>query len=300
MSTEALPAQDWAAEPSAAPANQPLHDLTVVIAARNAEHLLDDCVGGVRRNGPAEYIVVDGQSGDETARLARALGARVLSDEGRGLPAARALGAAAARTRYVALVNPDVVIPDGALAALLEEFKTGGYTALQAGLHSVGGPGYWGRALAWHHRTGRSRTWVGVVATIFERDTLLEHGFDARYLSGEDVGVRWRLKRAGAKIGVSRRVFVERRFEDSFAFALGLWLTDGKGLARMLEGHNQKSKVLLGLPLAAGVRGMALSLLRLQPQWIPYFALFVVFNYVAIGTELVTRRRFRGRRERRG
>jgi len=295
MSTEALPARDWDAEPSGAPAHQPLHDLTVVIPARNAEHMLDECLGRVRRSGPAEYIVVDGQSGDETARLARALGARVLSDEGRGLPAARALGAAAAHTRYVALIDADVVLPDGALAALLDEFKAGGYTALQAGLHSVGGPGYWGQALAWHHRTGRSRYWFGVVATIFERETLLEHGFDARFMSGEDVDLRWRLKRAGAKIGVSKRVVVEHRFEDSFAFALSQWLADGKGLARMTHGHGQSGKVLLGLPLAAAARGIALSLVRLQTRWIPYFVLFAAFNYVAIATELIAQRRTRAR-----
>lgn len=292
MSTEALPARDWEAEPSGATSQNPLHDLTVVIPARNAEHLLDDCLGGIRRNGPAEYIVVDGQSGDETARMARALGARVLSDEGRGLPAARALGAAAAHTRYIALVDADVVLPDGALGALLDEFKTGGYTALQAGLHSIGGPGYWGQALAWHHRTGHSRNWFGVVATIFERETLLEHGFDARFMSGEDVDLRWRLKRAGAKIGVSKRVVVEHRFDDSFAFALSQWIADGRGLARMVDGHGQKGKVLLGLPLAAGLRGIAISLLRLQPRWIPYFVLFIAFNYVAIALQLFVQRRF--------
>jgi len=129
VSMEAVSAR-WGNEPEPEREAIALHDLTVVIPARNAEHLLEGCLGGIRRAGPAEYIVVDGQSGDETARLARALGARVLSDEGRGLPAARALGAAAARTRYVALVDADVVMPDGALAALLEEFISGGYTAL--------------------------------------------------------------------------------------------------------------------------------------------------------------------------
>ncbi|HEY3020259.1 MAG TPA: glycosyltransferase [Solirubrobacteraceae bacterium] len=288
---EALPARIWDKEPDPRGSEIALHDLTVVVPARNAEHLLDDCLGGIRRAGPAEYIVVDGQSGDETARLARALGARVLSDEGRGLPAARALGAVAARTRYVALVDADVVLHDGALAGLLEEFKAGGYTALQAGLHSVGGPGYWGRALAWHHRTGRSRNWFGVVATIFERQTLLDHGFDARFLSGEDIDLRWRLRRAGAKIGVSKRTIVEHRFDDTFAFALGQWLADGRGLARMVDGHGHRGKLLLGLPLAAGVRGALIALLRLQPLWVPYFAMFTLFNYVAIGGELFARRR---------
>jgi len=288
VSTEAISVQGWE-EPERHP-RPLLEDLTVVVPARNAEHLLDECLDGLRKAGPAEVIVVDGQSGDETARLARALGARVLSDEGRGLPAARALGARSARTRYVALVDADVVIPDGALEALLEEYKAGGYTALQAGLHSTGGPGYWGRALAYHHRNGRSKNWFGVVATIFERHTLLEHGFDDRFLSGEDIDLRWRLKRAGAKIGVSKRTIVEHRFDDTFAFALGQWLADGKGLARMVEGHGRKAQVLLGLPLAAGIRGSLLALVRAQPQWIPYYALFTVFNYVGIGAQLFTRR----------
>src|SRR5206468_23909 len=161
------------------------------------------------------------------------------------------------------------------LASLLDEFESGGYTALQAGLHSVGGPGYWGRALAWHHRTGRSRNWFGVVATIFERQTLLDHGFDARFLSGEDIDLRWRLRRAGAKIGVSKRTVVEHRFDDTFAFALGQWLADGRGLARMVDGHGRRGKLLLGLPLAAarlfapdavGLAAAAVSAMMLATQ----------------------------------
>ena len=87
MSMEALSVSGWE-EPEGTP-EPALADLTVVVPARNAEHLLDHCLGALRKTGAAEVIVVDGQSGDETARLARALGARVLSDEGRGLPAAR-------------------------------------------------------------------------------------------------------------------------------------------------------------------------------------------------------------------
>src|SRR4051812_37220015 len=276
---EAIPLRAWGEE---APAHIPvrLPDLTVVVPARNAERLLDDCVGGLLQQGPAEVIVVDGQSGDETARLARALGARVLSDEGRGLPAARALGARAARTRYVALVDADVVMPEGALEALLAEFQSGGYAALQAGLHSVGGPGYWGRALAYHHRNGRSKNWFGVVATIFERHTLLEHGFDARFLSGEDIDLRWRLRRSGAKIGVSKRTLVQHRFDDTFAFALGQWLADGRGLARMMEGHGPRARLLWGLPVAAGIRGSVLAVLSGRPKWLPYYTCFTFFNYV--------------------
>ena len=267
-----------------------LEELTIVIPARNAEGLLDECLGSIMRTGAAEVLVIDGMSTDDTVNKARTLGARVLSDEGRGLPYARALGAEVARTRYVALVDADVVIPDGALRALFDEFREGGYTALQAGLESTGGPGYWGRALAHHHRTGRSRNWFGVVATIFERRTLLEYGFDDRFLSGEDIDLRWRLQKSGARIGVSERTHVVHRFDDHFAFALDQWLADGRGLARM-SSHGLKGRVLLALPFAAGLRGIALSLVRREPIWVPYFALFTLFNYVGIASHVRGRRR---------
>jgi glycosyltransferase involved in cell wall biosynthesis len=261
-------------------------DLTVVVPARNAERLIGDCLRSIVAARPRALIVVDGESHDRTAEIARSHGARVLSDGGRGLPAARLMGAEAAETPWVALIDADVVLRDGDLARLLHEAQAEGYTALQAGLRSVSGDGYWGRALVHHHRTGRSRNWFGVVATVFEREALLAHGFDARFLSGEDIDLRWRLRSAGAKIGVSRRTVVAHRFDDTWDFAKGQWLADGHGFGRMVGAHGLRAKLLLGLPLAAGVRGAALSLARLQPRWLPYYACFVLFNYVGLFREL--------------
>jgi len=265
---------------------QPL-DVSVVVPTRNAESLIDDCLASIRRSNPREIIVVDGLSSECTVEIARRHGATVLSDEGRGLPAARRMGAEAASSRLVALIDVDVRLGEGDLERLLAEFREEGYTALQAGLHSVSGSGYWGRALAHHHRTGRSKDWFGVVATVFDRETLLTHGFDERFLSGEDVDLRWRLQRAGAKIGVSRRTVVEHRFEDSWKFAKGQFVADGHGLGRMVANHGVRATILLGLPAAAAVRGMVLSLVRLSPQWIPYYLVFAVYNYLAMGRELV-------------
>ncbi len=270
-----------------------LSDLTVVVPVRNAEHWVESCLESIVRAGPAEIIVVDGLSTDRTVELARRFGARVLSDEGRGVAVARHIGVEAAATAYVGLIDVDVVLPDGALEGLLAEFVTGGYTGLQAGLYSVSGPGYWGRALAAHHRSGRSKDWFGVGATIFRRDALLEHGFDERFNSGEDIDLRWRLQSAGAKTGVSRQILVEHRFGDTWAFAKDQWIADGRGLARMLSVHRRRSLLLLLLPLAAALRGAGLSVVRLQPQWLPYYACYCVYNYVGMFAEIGNRLRRR-------
>lgn len=260
-----------------------LADLTVVIPVRNAARLLPGCLSSVRRQHAARIIAVDGNSTDSTLDIARRHGATILSDEGKGLPVARMLGVRAAATKYVALVDADVVLPNGALGKLLREFIADGYSALQAGLFSVGGPGYWGRALAQHHRWGRSKTWFGLVATIFERDMLLEVGFDDRFISGEDIELRWRLVRAGHKVGVSTETVVIHRFDDdSFGFAWNQFTMDGRGLAAMVAKHGWAGVRLLALPAAAMVRGVGLSLLRLKPQWIPYYLFFAAGNYAAM------------------
>ena len=112
-------------------------DVSVVVPVRNAENLVDECLASIVRARPLEIIVVDGLSTDQTLERVGRYPVTVLSDGGGGLPAARLIGARAARSRWVALVDADIVLPDGALAALLAEASAGGYTALQAGLHLV-------------------------------------------------------------------------------------------------------------------------------------------------------------------
>jgi glycosyltransferase involved in cell wall biosynthesis len=255
--------------------------LSVIIPVRNAEAFIEACLETVLRAAPAEIIVVDGCSTDRTLEIVRRYPVRLLSDEGQGVARARMIGVHASTSEYVALVDSDVVLPDGALAALLDEFRRNGYSALQAGLHSTSGPGYFGRAMTRHHNTGRSRYWLGVMATIFRRATLLAFPLDTRFLSGEDIDLRWRLSRAGVRIGVSRKTIVNHRFGDSLDFARSQWEADGAGLARMALTHRGGGLLLL-MPLADAVRGVVVTTRHGEPHFIPYYLTHALFNYVAM------------------
>jgi glycosyltransferase involved in cell wall biosynthesis len=256
-------------------------EVTAVVPVRNAETLIPACLQSLRHNGVTDIVVVDGVSTDASTFVARTRGARVLSDEGRGLPYARQLGVENARSRWVLLVDADVVFPGGALLALLREFAEGEYDALQAGLHSVAGPGYWGQALARHHLTGRSRWWFGLVATVMERETLLQAGgFDQQFASGEDIELRWRLASAGLRTGVSRDVIVQHRFaDDDLEFAKQQFLMDGTGLGLMMRKHGSGAARLALLPALAAGRGAALSLLQGEPRWLRYYGAYCWHNY---------------------
>jgi hypothetical protein len=57
----------------------------------------------------------------------------------------------------------------------------------------------------------------------------------------------------------------------------------------MSRKHGWRGLPLLALPIAAGVRGVVISLARRQPQWIAYFAAFVGYNYRGVWKGLVYR-----------
>ncbi len=85
--------------------------VTTVIPAYNRAHMLAAAVAsalGQRPRPPAEVIVVDDGSSDDTAAVAELLGATVIRHpRNRGLAAARNTGLAAARCEWVAFLDSD-------------------------------------------------------------------------------------------------------------------------------------------------------------------------------------------------
>lgn len=85
--------------------------MCVVIPAYNAGEYLERCLRSVWAQSPrlpAEVVVVDDGSRDETAVIAESLGATVVRHEtNRGLPAARNSGLAATTHEWVALLDSD-------------------------------------------------------------------------------------------------------------------------------------------------------------------------------------------------
>lgn len=263
--------------------------ITVVVPARNAAEWIEACLESVRANHPAELIVVDGRSTDDTVAIAERFADAVLSDGGGGVAFARQMGAEAARQPYVAFIDVDIELGRDSLGELLSELRDRNLEAIQSQQRSVGENDYWSRALVSHHRGGRSKRWFGLNATLFERDMFLHYGMDRTFASGEDIEFRYRLEKTGARIGLSDRVILSHRFGGGFRFALGQWLADGAGLGRVVRKFGWPSASTLLIPAGGAVLGIGRSLIR-HPQYIPYYALYGVCNYVGIVRGLLDRR----------
>jgi GT2 family glycosyltransferase len=101
-------------------------DLSIVIVSFNARADLERCLASLHQAAPAashEIIVVDNASTDGSARAARESPAvRVIeSAVNRGFAAANNVGIRQSRGRTLLLLNPDTIVPAGAIDRLLAE-----------------------------------------------------------------------------------------------------------------------------------------------------------------------------------
>ena len=186
---------------------------TVVVPAYNAAGTMARCLSALRAAAPApaEIIVYDDGSTDETPAIARAHGARLIrGDAAQAGPAVgRNAGVAAARTERVLVVDADVVVePDapGRLAAALGDGVVASFGAYagEAAVRRLAGR----YANLRHHHThvaadaktqGAAETfWSGLGAV--RRDAFLRvGGFDESYERPcvEDVELGLRLRKLG-------------------------------------------------------------------------------------------------------
>lgn len=110
-----------------APAERPL--LSVVVVSYDCRELLTACLDSLARQReelPFETLVVDNASNDGTAELVRERNPWVRlrrSEENLGFARANNLALEETRGEFVLLLNPDTVVPAGALRAAVEELR---------------------------------------------------------------------------------------------------------------------------------------------------------------------------------
>jgi N-acetylglucosaminyl-diphospho-decaprenol L-rhamnosyltransferase len=95
-------------------------DVTAIVVAFDSAHALPECLGALRADG-VPTIVVDNASTDDTAAIAEGQGARIIRNpRNEGYGRANNIGARAAATEFVLVVNPDCIVESGAVAALVD------------------------------------------------------------------------------------------------------------------------------------------------------------------------------------
>ncbi|NQZ69946.1 MAG: glycosyltransferase, partial [Lentisphaeria bacterium] len=98
-------------------------DYSVIIPAYNEEKLLPDTLASLKEkmsdvtDYSGEIIVVDNNSTDATAEVAKAAGAIVVFEEHRQIARARNAGGQIAKGRYLIFLDADTLPTDGLILA---------------------------------------------------------------------------------------------------------------------------------------------------------------------------------------
>jgi N-acetylglucosaminyl-diphospho-decaprenol L-rhamnosyltransferase len=208
-------------------------DVAAVIVDFHAGQALDDCVDSLHANGVTDIVVVE--NGDEGSTLPSLSGQHVVLvvpklNLGYGRGVNRGVAATPAR-RYLLVSNPDVVVHDGAVAALvgfLDQHPNVAIVGPQivrpdgsvypsqrvfpnfwlAGLHALLAPLWPANPFTRRYRSPRkdgSVDWVSGAFFLARRDLFEEvGGFDERYfMFAEDMALCWQMRAHGHDIAAT-------------------------------------------------------------------------------------------------
>jgi glycosyltransferase involved in cell wall biosynthesis len=183
--------------------------VSVVVPARNAEKTLAECLRAlaaqsVPRDQVEVIVVVDRDSHDGSAAIARAAGVQVLESDASGASAARNTGIAAARGEWIAFTDADCMPSRTWLARLLaaahETPGALGAAGLTLGYRSDTPAARYvdltGGLQAERHLAHERYPWAPTGNVIYRRSALNRvGGFDARFRTYEGCDLHTRLLR---------------------------------------------------------------------------------------------------------
>ncbi len=183
--------------------------VTVVVPARNAENTLSECLRAlaaqtVPRDEYEVIVVVDRDSRDGSAAIAAAAAVQVLESDGRGAPAARNTGIAAARGEWIAFTDADCMPSRTWLSRLLAAVDEApgalGAAGMTLGYRSDTPAARYvdlsGGLQAERHLAHERYPWAPTGNVIYRRSALDSvGGFDDRFRTYEGCDLHTRLRR---------------------------------------------------------------------------------------------------------
>ena len=274
-------------------------EISVIVCAKNAGKSIEACLKSVQENRPSEIILIDGNSSDATVRIAGKYTAKIYSDEGKGLAYARQLGAQKASSEYIAYVDSDVVLTPNCLQKMLNELQEKGYAGIHAQVLSLNNENYWEWAEDQHVRmmfnNVGERKWIGNIAAIFRRQSVLENPFDSFFIgAGEDKTLSLNLRKKGLKLGISSaQIYHQHRTSARGFIKQRIWY--GKGGSRFLWKYRRIAQLVH--PSLIGLFGIYVCLRKRSPKMLPYYFVWSVSSNIgmAIGFAQLTLQKLKKR-----
>jgi glycosyltransferase involved in cell wall biosynthesis len=191
---------------------------TFVIPAYNEEALLPasltalaEAAGAALPPGEWEIVVVDNNSTDRTAEVARAAGARIVFEGHQQIARARNAGARAARGAFLVFIDADTQVPASLMQRIRQAVESGQYCGGGAPLRFTGQarPEADRMLRFWNALSGRLHLAAGSLL-FCRRDAFTDvGGFPESVYAGEEIHLSRKLQRWGRRRRQPFQIFRE-------------------------------------------------------------------------------------------
>ena len=267
-----------------------LEEVTVTFCTLNEAAQITDAVSAALSEHPKEVIVVDGASDDDTARIAKEAGARVIVTERLGLAHQRRLAVNAVTTPFIALLDADHRVELGSLRILREELESHGWDGIEAQILSVRNSSHWDAAMEFNfaiaHNFVGERRMIGTPC-LYRSSVLHEINFDPFFTAAsDDTDLCYRLVKAGFRLGVGSAV-VRQEHRSTKEEVVRKFLWYGKGDAQFVWRHPERLPSILKHQLYTYlIRRSFVSIWRGEPRFATFFVLAGSLRFFGMVTNL--------------
>jgi len=198
--------------------------LSVVIPAFNEARLIQRTLQSVstsiaanQQSGfTAEIIVVDNNSTDNTAEIARQAGATVVFEPINQIGRARNTGAAHATGEWLLFLDADSLLSPGLLSDILRVIESGRYVGCGSTLQMDGLPWWANLTLKFWTSTSILCRWAAGALVVCRRDAFQEvGGFDQNLYALDEVRLSKHLKQWGRRHGLQFTILTSHPLETS-------------------------------------------------------------------------------------
>lgn len=264
-------------------------NISVVVCTRNSARTIEACLRSIATCRPAELIIVDGDSSDETLNISRKYTDNIHSDGRRGLAYARQLGADKATMPLVCYVDSDVVLPPETLPQMLEEMERDGYAAIHASILGMDCRSYWEKGEDEHFRISfnkpGTKAALGTITCIYRRDLVEKYKFDPWFShTAEDGDLSSRLYKNGYKLAVSSALAYHVHRAEFRSFLKQRYLY-GKGAAQFFWKH--RSWRSLAGPWLMVPYGLTVCLRQRSLRYLPFYLVWSASSVAGSSRELL-------------
>jgi glycosyltransferase involved in cell wall biosynthesis len=198
--------------------------LSIIIPAFNEERLIEYCLQSISASLAAndkpgftsEIIVVDNNSTDNTANLARQAGAKVIFEPINQIGRARNAGAALAAGDWLLFVDADSILSPGLLADILRLIEDGKSVGCGSTVKMQGLPWWAQWMLQLWTRISILGRWAAGALVVCRSDAFRDvGGFNQELYAADEIGLSQQLKKWGRRRGLQFAILTRHSLETS-------------------------------------------------------------------------------------